>query len=84
MQHHGWLETYIQALHPNSALTLIAVFPTVFWRLISTNMDVFRREELHNLSKHIFEKSQSRIVSCAIDVFKHTPLSLDRNLLLRA
>ena len=54
-------------------LAMRTLLPTDLRALISTDMDILRREELCHLGKHILQECHSVLLSCAKHIVSYTP-----------
>ena len=53
-----------QSFFFNKGLATGAFFPARLWTFVATNVEIFAREDVHHLRKHIFGKLQGAFVAC--------------------
>ena len=75
------LRFVFQSVGMNSLLTFIAMLPTEFRRFVSANVNVLAREKCTDFVHYVFQKLNSAVVPCAINVFEHAPFRFNRNTL---
>ena len=54
-----------------------ALLPADSWRLVSANVDILAREQLHHFVKYVLDKLQCLVLADAQDVVGNTPLAPD-------
>ena len=64
----------VQAFCLNAALAFLTRLPPHFRRFVPTNVDVFRRKQLHHFQQNLLQKTKSRILACTIDILEHPPI----------
>ena len=75
------LRFVFQSVIVNSLLTFIAMLPTEFRCFVSANVNILAREKRADFVHDVFQKLNSAVVPCAINVFEYSPFRFNRNTL---
>ena len=65
--------SYSELLHP--CLTQRTFSPSCLRTFVSTDVDIFRREEFHDLHKDVFKEFERLLLSGTKDLRRHSPSS---------
>ena len=68
-----FIVSYAELLH--SCLTERTFRPSCLRTLVSSDVDIFRREEFHDLQKDVFKEFERLLLSGAEDLRRHSPSS---------
>ena len=61
----------------NLSLATRTFLPTNFRTLVTTNVDIFRREEIADLRKHVLKELHGLFFTCAENIIRNAPISPD-------
>ncbi len=71
----GMAVTVLQSQFLNASLTSRTFFPACLGRLVTTNMDVLRRKDLHHFGQHSLQKGECLLLAGAEHIVEHTPFT---------
>ena len=65
-----------QAQFPDALLAAGTLLPPHLRSLVAADMDVFRREDLHQFRQHTFHETESLLLAGTEDILEHAPVAL--------